>query len=185
MLMRICSNMHRHLYKNMLKIMRKSCNIYPKLIQNPSKIDKIRALGRFGAFSRPGRLQDASRTSPYYAFWSLLAETGAQKGSFLGPAWIQNGSKIAFLSIDRRLDPPKMTSGRGFGKNMKIWWKIDANIEGFWWLRTTFGVILFAYFTLLPFSGKAEKWMPKGDPQFIVVAGRDRRTPGGKPANQY
>ena len=62
MFMRICSNMHRHLYKNMLKIMRKSCNIYPKLIQNPSKINKIRSLGRFGAFSAPFRAQVGSRT---------------------------------------------------------------------------------------------------------------------------
>ena len=95
------------------------------------------------------------------SFWSLLAENGAQRGPFLGPAWIQNGSKIAFLSIDRRLDPPKMTSERRFGKSMKMWWKIDANIEGFWWLRTTFGVILFAYFTFLPFSEKSKNQCKK------------------------
>ena len=34
-------------------------------------------------------------------------------------------------------------------------------MEGFWWLRTTFGVILFAFFTLFRFSKKIEKSMPK------------------------
>ena len=45
MFMRICSNMHRHLYQNMLKIMRRSWKIGPKSVQNPSKIDKIRPSG--------------------------------------------------------------------------------------------------------------------------------------------
>ena len=63
-----------------------------------------------------------------------------------------------------------MVSGRGFGKNMKIQWKNDAKIEGFWWLRTTFGVILFAYNTLSPFSEKVEKSMPKGSPKVEVFA---------------
>ena len=43
--MRICSNIHRILYKNMLEIMRKSWKIDPKSVQNPSKIDKIRPSG--------------------------------------------------------------------------------------------------------------------------------------------
>ena len=37
----------------------------------------------------------------------------------------QNGSKIALLSIGWYFDPLKMASGRRFGKNMKIQWKIE------------------------------------------------------------
>ena len=53
---------------------------------------------------------------------------------------------------------------------MKIQWKNDAKIEGFWWPRTTFGVIRFAYNTLSPFSEKVEKSMPKGSPKVEVFA---------------
>ena len=53
-------------------------------------------------------------------FWLLLsvnAMTPAGVGGFWLLPGIQNGSKIAPLSIDRRLDPPKMTSGRGLEQN--------------------------------------------------------------------
>ena len=147
-----------------------SCRIDPKLVQNPSKIDKNRSLGRFGTFSAPFRAQVGSRTLPgirrthlFDAFCQKMTLQGAIFG--LPPPWIQNGSKIELLSIDRRLDPPKMTSGRGFRKIMKIRWKIDAKSDAFWRLKTTFGVILFAYFTLSPFLEKIEKIDAKRAPK--------------------
>ena len=88
-------------------------------------------------------------------------------GPFSGPWEIADRSKIVLLRDDWDFDPRKMPSWRGFGKNMKIEWKIDAKIEAFWWLKTTFGVILFAYFTLLPFLEKARKSMPKESPQVV------------------
>ena len=45
-------------------------------------------------------------------------------------------------------------------------------MDGLRWLRTTFGVILFAYFTLSSFLEKVGKTMPKGFPKVIVCAGR-------------
>ena len=125
----------------------------------------------------PGRLPSFG----VVAFWRLFDRKWWPKESFLEPPWIQNGSKIAPSRIGWHLDPLKMVSGRGFGKNMKIQWKNDAKIEGFWWLRTTFGVILFAYNTLSPFSEKVEKSMPKGSPKVEVFApktdlGRSRVT---------
>ena len=59
--------------------------------------------------------------------------------------------------LGRHFGPPKMVSGRGFGKNLKIQWKMNRKMCAFWWLRTTFGAILFAYFTLLPFSKRKTK----------------------------
>ena len=41
-----------------------------------------------------------------------LAENGSPLGHIVTP----NRSQISLVSIDRRLDPPKMTSGRWFGK---------------------------------------------------------------------
>ena len=60
-----------------------------------------------------------------------------------------------------------MPSGRGFGKNMKIEWKIDAKIEAVWWLKTKFRIILFAYFTLLPFLKNVRKSMPNESPKVM------------------
>ena len=86
--------------------------------------------------------------------------------TYSAPWEIADRSKIVLLSIDGHFDPRKMPSGRGVGKNMKIEWTINAKIEGFWWLRTMFGVILFAYFTLLPFSEKKERKInAKRDPK--------------------
>ncbi len=59
----------------------------------------------FGAKPRPRRLQDASRNFP--TFGAFLAENGPPLGHIVA----QNRS-----SIDRRLEPPTITSGKGFGK---------------------------------------------------------------------
>ena len=67
---------------------------------------------------------------------------------------------------------------RPFRKKSKIRWKTDVKIEAFWWLRTTFGVILFAYFTLSAFSKKVEKSMPKWRPK---VADFDPKCDLGRP----
>ena len=91
-------------------------------------------------------------------------------GPFSAPRKIADRSKIARLRDNSDFDPRKMPSVRGFEKNMKIRWKNDAKMRGFWWLRTTFGVILFAYNTLSPFSEKVEKSIPKGSPKVEVFA---------------
>ena len=95
--MRICSNMHRNLYKGMLKIKRKSCKIYPKLVQNPSKIDKLRSLGRFRAFSAPTRTQVGSRSGSgrirqnlWGAFSPKMSLQGSIFGHHLNPKLLQN-----------------------------------------------------------------------------------------------
>ena len=53
---------------------------------------------------------------PGNPFGAFLAENGSPLGHIVA----ENRSKILFLSIDRRLELPKMTSGRVFGKSMKI-----------------------------------------------------------------
>ena len=143
-----------------------------KFVQNPSKIDQktIPFWWKcvFGAFSVPNRTQVGSKTLRARirnAILSIFEILFGIMGPFSAPQEIADRSKIVLLSIDGHFDPRKMPSGRGFGKNSKIEWKIDAKIEGFWWLRTTFGVILFAYFTLLPFSKNIEKSMQKGMPK--------------------
>ena len=72
---------------------------------------------------RPGRPQDAQRSSGYSAFGRPLGRKGCSKGGFWQPRGTQNGSKIALLSIGWHFDPLKMASGKGFGKNMEIRWK--------------------------------------------------------------
>ena len=102
---------------------------------------------------------------PFLPFFKILFEN---MGPFSAPREIADRSKIARLRDNSDFDPRKMPSGRGFGKNMKIWWKNDAKMEGFWWLGTTFGVILFAYFTLFRFSKRIEKSMPKGRRKVVI-----------------
>ena len=70
-------------------------------------------------------------------------------GPFSAPRKIADRSKIARLRDNSDFDPRKMPSVRGFEKNMKIRWKNDAKMRGFWWLGTKFGVILFAYLSCL------------------------------------
>jgi len=60
-----------------------------------------------------------------------------EKGSFWEPPKSPNGSKTALSSIDRRLDPPKIVSGRGSGKNMKNQWEIHRKIIHFEMLKTS------------------------------------------------
>ena len=101
----------------------KSSKIHPKLVQNPSKIDQKRSqidenasLERFRRQIAPrsalGRLPDERRVT----FFRLFGRKCRSEGRFLGPWKIANRSKIALLSPDGRLDPPKIASGRRFGK---------------------------------------------------------------------
>ena len=155
---------------NPSKMTQTPSKILPKSIRKRPQIDENVSLERF---RRQVATRSASGCCPSIKGLHHLEPFGpkmCQKGQFLGPPWIQNGSKIAPSRIGWHLDPLKMVSGRGFGKNMKIQWKTDAKIEGFRWLRTTFGVILFAYNTLSPFSEKIEKSMPKGSPKVEVFA---------------
>ena len=50
--------------------------------------------------------------------------------------------------------PSKNGLGKGVLKSNEKLMKIDEKIEGFWWPRTTFGFVYFAYYTLLPISKK-------------------------------
>ena len=93
-------------------------------------------------------------------------------GPFSPPQEIADRSKIVLLRDDWDFDPRKMPSGRGFKKNMKIEWKNDAKMRGFWWLGTTFGVIFFAYFTLLPFSKNTKKTMQKLMPKVVIFGSK-------------
>ena len=156
-----------------------------RFVQNPSKIDPKTIPDRWkfvlGAFSAPNCAQVGPRRvtggthPPFLSFFEILFGI---MGPFSAPREIKGRSKIVLLIIDGHFDPRKMLSGRGFGKNIKIEWKIDAKIEGFWWLRTTFGVILFAYFTLLPFSKNTKKTMQKWMPKVVIF---DSKTDLGHP----
>ena len=77
-------------------------------------------------FDSPGGRREVRRASlrrrrfADAGFSYLKRLTPAGVGGFWDPPKSQNGSKIALLCIDWRLDPPKMVSGRGFGTNRKI-----------------------------------------------------------------
>ena len=128
--------------------------------KNETKIYQNASLDHFRRQIAPGWAPGAPRDEVLNEFGDVLD-------------WkIGNRFKSTRLRIDRHLDPLKMTPGMWFGINMNIWWKIDAKMGGFWWLGTTFGVILFAYFTLSQFLKKFEKSMPNGTSKVIVCAGR-------------
>ena len=144
-------------------------------------MNKIRSLGRFRSVSAPFCAQVGSRTRPLVwrnrllePFWPKVTRQGTILGPPLDSKWLQNRT----FEHRSALGPPNMTSGRGFRKQMENVWKIDAKIEAFWWLETTFGVIFFAYFTLSPFLKKVEKSMKKGTSKIIVGAERWPPPPG-------
>ena len=96
---------------------------------------------------------------------------------FWEPSKSEAASNTAQLKSIRRLfgalRRPKGETNwfwKASGKNTNYGSKINAQMDGFWWLGTTFGVILFAYFTLSPFLKKIEKSMPKLMPKgsFLV-----------------
>ena len=99
----------------------------PKIVPNPTHIDQKRHPNQWkcvlGPFSAQNRDQVGSRTLPGFfrllpgnTFGAFLAENGSPLGHIVA----ENRSKILFLSIDRRLELPKMTSGRVFGKSIKL-----------------------------------------------------------------
>ena len=106
-------SMHSKLNQNPLKLELKSA-------QNLSKIDKNRSWGRFGSQVAPevapGRLQDDGVSEKV----GLFGRKCCSKGRFWEPWKIENGSKIALLSIGRHFYPLKTASGSGSWKNMKI-----------------------------------------------------------------
>ena len=98
-----------------------------EMVQNPPKIDQKRSRIEKNASLERFRRQIAPRSAPgrpdSYGLLDFLRFFGRKwrpKGGFRDPPKSQNGSKIALLCIDWRLDPPKMVSGRGFGTNRKI-----------------------------------------------------------------
>ena len=135
---------------------------HQKSIEQRPKINETASLERFRRQIAPRSAPGRFREFGVIAFWHLFGRKWCSKGPFWSPAGTQNRLTTALLGLDRRRVPRKMISRRGVGKNMKSWWKIDAKMNAFWWLGTTFGVILFAYFTLSPFSKKVKKSMLKG-----------------------
>ena len=109
---------HRKIVLNCLKRTSKVCKIYPKLVQNCSKIYKMLSLGRFGTFSAPFRAQVGCRvnrpdkaTTPDFFFWH---ENGAPRRHFS----THHGSNIMRKSNFR------VRSALGLSKN-ELW-------EGVW-----------------------------------------------------
>ena len=109
------------------KINETSWKHVPKLIQNPStinqkwsQIDRNTSLERFRRQIAPRSAPRCNGPEKLLLLWSLFGRKLRSEGGFRDPPKSQNGSKIALLCIDWRLDPPKMVSGRGFGTNRKI-----------------------------------------------------------------
>ena len=77
-------------------------------------------------FDSPGGRQEVRRASlrrrrlRHPGLFNLKRLTPAGVGGFRTPWKIVNRLKIESLGIDRRLDPPKITYGRGSEKNMNI-----------------------------------------------------------------
>ena len=160
-----------------------SLKILPKSSQKPSqnrpktipKSRKIRPWSQIDAKSHLVGTRSASGPPPRERRVTNFRLFGGKRDfrdRLLGPIKSVERSKIALLSQSGRSDPPKMTSEMRSGKNMKIRWKINAKMRGFWWPGTTFRIILFAYFTLSPFLKKVKKWMPKGMPKVILLDGK-------------
>ena len=107
-----------------------SSNIGPKSFQNQQKTAPDRYKYALWAFSALNRAQVGSRDDPGHLpgnpFGAFLVENGTPGGHF-GSAGLQNPTKIALLGLDRRRVPRKMTSGRGFAKNIKIIPKIHES----------------------------------------------------------
>ena len=154
-------------YTKYQKILPQLCKIHSKSAKNCTKINENASWERFRRQIAPRSAPGRSAWEPQDFFWSLFGRKWCSNGLFRGQAGVQNQSKIDFLGLDRRRASRKMTSGRGVGKNMKNQWKLNV----FWWLGTTFGVILFAYFTLSAFLKHIEKSMPKVSP-FCHVFGK-------------
>ena len=155
---KIYANTQKHalIINSPLKIWWPSVQIHPKVNLKSMKMCPWTALGRR---SRPGRPQGVSGTKKFGFFLPIFEILFGIMGSFSAPREIADRSKIVLLSVDGHFDPRKCPLGGGSEKNMQIAWKIHAKIKGFWWFRTTFGVILFAYFTLSAFSKKIKKSM--------------------------
>ena len=143
----------------MSEILKHLQQIRQQIVKNPSQImNKCDSKASLDWFWRQVATRSALRCPPWIkglSIWSLFGPIWRAKVPFLEPPWVQNVLKIKLLSLGQHVDPPKMVSMSGFGKHMNIYWKIDAKIEVFGWLRTTFGVILFAYNTFSQFSVKS------------------------------
>ena len=78
--------------------------------------------------------------------------------------------EAGFFAYRLALLPSKDALGDGSEKEMKTFNENSIRKSKVFlrWLRTTFGVILFAFFTLFQFSKKFEKSMPKGSPKVVI-----------------
>ena len=97
----------------------------------PEKCDFRSHFDSLGGRREVRRASHRRRRLRHTGFFYLKRLTPAGVGGFSGPWEIADRSKIVLLSIDGHFDPRKMPSGRGFGKNIEIAWKIDAKIEAF------------------------------------------------------
>lgn len=124
-----CLNSVKNHIRIIWEIVEGPSEIYPKSLQNRPKTIPNRWTCILGTFSAPNRAEVSSMeassgkgSARKNTFWLKLSP----QGRFLDPWQIGNRSKIALLRIEGHLDPPKMASGRGFAKNVKIEWTIDA-----------------------------------------------------------
>ena len=155
-----------------------------RFVQNPSKIDpkndsrsmKVRPWSVFGA--APNCAQVGPRTLTLNLptgcltdFWNIIWVSGP---IFAPPREIADRSKIVLLSIDGHFDPRKMPSGRGFGKNMKIEWKIDAKIERFLMAQNHVWRYTLRLFHTFAIFEKIQKIDAQRDPKSCVFLSKNR-----------
>ena len=106
--------------KILTKIMQKSSKIHQTSGQNPSKIDENVSLGRFGSQVAPRSAPGRPGPLGVLAFLCFFEKPWGDFGPFRVSTKIGNRPKIVHSSLDRPSGPPKMLSGRGFGKNLEI-----------------------------------------------------------------
>ena len=140
----------------------------PKTIKKRPWIDENASSERFRRQIAPRSAPGRSGSTLLLDCWSTFWPEMSLPGSFLGPVENRKSVQNRICEHRRALWPSKNGVWEWARKSIKIEWKIYAKFEGFWWLRTTFGVIPYAYFTLLRFSKKIEKSMPKGRLKVIL-----------------
>ena len=100
--------------------MQKSSKIHQQSVPNRSKIDENVSLGRFGSQVAPRSAPGRCEALEGLALLRFFEKPRGDFGPFRVSTKIGNRPQIVLLSLDRHAGTPKILSGRGFGKNMKI-----------------------------------------------------------------
>ena len=109
----ITSNICGQSFQSLLRIL-------PKSTRKRSQIDENASLERFRRQIAPRSASRAVLDESRKPKSQFFAQNVAPRVGFGTPEKIEYRSNIALLSIGWRLDPLKMVSGRGFGKDMKF-----------------------------------------------------------------